>query len=547
MPPHPRLAFLAVNASYSHTNLAAWRLHEIAEAKGWEWLEFETTGRSSPQPLLLQIACARPRLVAASFYIFNREWLLDFFRRLRKLLPECLMLGGGPEFLGDNADFFNSTPPLDLVMRGEGEIAFAELLRNIEDRATWPAIAGLCGMANGSYFDAGTAKLPDITALPQPYMRNMPGFNKPFLLMETARGCMNQCAFCASAGTGPLRALRIEQVRRELHTIADAGIREVRLADRTFNEQPERCRMFLELFRTEFPEIRFHLEIEPARLTAVVLEEMALAQAGRLHLEVGVQCMNPLVLKAINRKSAITSLRRNLEKLCSLPNVEAHVDLLAGLPFQTLADLETDLIFLSRLGPAEIQLELLKLLPGTTLEQERRKFGLVAAPNPPYQILSTPTMNKQDLALADRLARLIDGIYNNPELHQIIRKATAREPRLWIAMAKALEGAYCSPQAGWPLEQRFRFLFDHLEAHPDIREELGIIWLKHGFSAPRGLIATRPWKAPIPQEAVLIEGDSTLPAARMWLADLRPPLLFVFGKTSNRRAQAVYQLTQQKT
>jgi hypothetical protein len=540
----PRLAFLAVNASYSHTSLAAWRLRESAEAAGWEWHGFEATARSPVQPLLAAIGNIRPRVLAAGFYLFNRTWLIGFLRRFKALHPDCAILGGGPEFLGDNRLFFNAAPGVDAVVRGEGELAFADFLRQVEHPENWPAIPGLCGVAGGRAFDAGTARPPHLADLPSPYARNLAGFTKPFLLMETARGCFNRCGFCTSAGTGPLRTLPLEQVRTELQTAADAGVREVRMADRTFNEQPERCLQLLRLFRTEFPGMRFHLEIEPALLTPPLFDELALARPGQLHLEAGVQCLNPQVLEAVGRRVSADRARANLAALCRLSNLAVHADLLAGLPGQTLADLEHDLAILSGLGPAEIQLERLKLLPGTRLAAERDRFRLAAAPEPPYEVLRTPDMSEQDLARAERLALLADGLYNTPELHPIFRRAAARMPGLWTELTEAPDLPSDMPETGWSLEARYRFLFTRLAGHPDLQHDLAYAWLKHGFSAPRGLVPARPWKAAVPAEAILLEGEASRPAARLWLAQTDPPLLFAYGRGPDRSAQAIYRLPQ---
>ena len=73
-------------------------------------------------------------------------------------------------------------------------------------------------------------------------------WSKPFVQLETTRGCFNTCAFCVSGGEKPVRTLPIETIRERLVEIHRHGIKNVRVLDRTFNYNNKRAKELLNLF-----------------------------------------------------------------------------------------------------------------------------------------------------------------------------------------------------------------------------------------------------------------------------------------------------------
>ena len=77
-----------------------------------------------------------------------------------------------------------------------------------------------------------------------------------------------------------------------------------------------------------------------------------------------------------------------LKFLCSLPNMETHADLIAGLPLYHLNEIFEDVYTLARYNAGEIQLESLKLLPGTEMRRRAEELGIRYSPFPPYTFWS---------------------------------------------------------------------------------------------------------------------------------------------------------------
>ena len=231
--------------------------------------------------------------------------------------------------------------------------------------------------------------------------------------LETTRGCFNTCAFCVSGGEKPIRTLSIENIRQRLQTIHEHGIKNIRVLDRTFNYNTHRAKELLQLF-LEYPDIHFHLEIHPALLSEELKEELKQLPQGLLHLEAGIQSLREPVLEQSHRMGKLSDALKGLKFLCSLPNMETHADLIAGLPLYHLYEIFEDVYTLAGYNAGEIQLESLKLLPGTEMRRRAEELGIRYSPFPPYEVLETNEISAGELQTARRLSRLLDAFYNTP-------------------------------------------------------------------------------------------------------------------------------------
>ena len=311
--------------------------------------------------------------------------------------------------------------------------------------------------------------------------------DKPFTQIETSRGCPMNCTYCSSCHS-KVRYRSLEQVEKELSLLRGRGIHELRLLDRTFNFPPERGKQLLELFRTRFPDLKFHLEIHPQFLPDSIRQELLQARQDQLHLEAGIQSLDPQVQQYIGRKMDIPQALDGLKFLCENKNFETHVDLLAGLPGQTLSGIFADTQTLIRIGPAEIQLEVLKILPGTPLKNQTTQFKIQYSPAPPYDVMQTETMSCDDILQARRLSRLLDLTYNHPALHPVIRAAAKDHPDFLRILFDHFLKNGLELKRLFDLKKRFFILAD-LFTGPQwqsARDTLAIQWLLFGYPPGTG-------------------------------------------------------------
>lgn len=479
-----KLLWLDLNSSYAHSSLALPALHAqvAASADDVEWFRHSATINETPGMIAAEVYRYAPDVVAATCWLFNHEVLLHVLARVHALLPEATILLGGPEFLGDNSEFLRTSSFVTAVFRGEGEESFSQWLRVWNQPESWSGISGLCYYdAQGNYHDQGIARVLDFDQLCSPEESSFFNWEKPFVQLETTRGCFNTCSFCVSGGEKPVRRLPLSQVRERLQRIHQAGIRDVRLLDRTFNYNIHYARQLLQLFQ-EFPGMRFHLEIHPALLTDELKQELLLLPQGLLHLEAGIQSLRADVLAECRRKGRLEDALSGLKFLCSLPNMETHADLIAGLPLYRLQDIFSDVVTLASYHAGEIQLESLKVLPGTDMRRRASELGLVYSPYPPYEVLMTPHITPQELQTARYLSRLLDAFYNAKTWQTVTRQLIIEQPDFLLRFLEHLQALHVIDQP-MALDRRGVILYEFCKKHyPEYAPLVAQAWIEGGLS-----------------------------------------------------------------
>ena len=432
--------------------------------------------------IVKQIYQHQPNIIAATNWLFNHEQLLHIVSRAKALLPQCCIILGGSEFLGDNKDFLFKNKFVNGVFRGEGEEVFPLWLKVWNrPRKEWKSITGLCYLDESEeYQDNGIARVMNFSALVSPERSRFFNWSKPFVQLETTRGCFNTCAFCVSGGEKPVRTIPLEAIRERLDNIHQHGIKNVRVLDRTFNYNNKRAKDLLNLFR-EYPDIRFHLEIHPALLSEELKNELAALPDGLLHLEAGIQSLREPVLEQSRRIGKLSDALEGLKYLCSLKNMETHADLIAGLPLYHLTEIFEDVRTLAEYGAGEIQLESLKLLPGTEMRRRAEELGIQYSPLPPYEVLQTREISVEELQTAHYLSRLLDGFYNTPTWRTITRTLILENPHF---LHELLDHLVRTDVIDTPLslERRGLILYDFCKKHyPGYLTQVSIAWIEAGI------------------------------------------------------------------
>lgn len=489
-----KILWIDLNSSYAHSSLALPALHaQIMTDPSIEWEIVSATINENTGMIVDEIYRHRPDILAATTWLFNHEQLMHVASRVKALLPEACLVLGGPEFLGDNEEFLRKNPFVDCVFRGEGEEVFPQWLTCWNHPEQWHTVPGLCYLTpNKEYKDNGIARVLNFAGLVPPEQSRFFNWSKPFVQLETTRGCFNTCAFCVSGGEKPVRTLSIESIRERLQLIHAHGIKNVRVLDRTFNYNPRRAKELLRLFLEFHPDIRFHLEIHPALLSEELKEELSLLPKGLLHLEAGIQSLREPVLEKSRRMGKLSDALDGLRFLCALPNMETHADLIAGLPLYHLHEIFEDVRTLAGYAAGEIQLESLKLLPGTEMRRRAEELGIKYSPLPPYEVLQTHEISVSELQTARQLSRLLDGFYNTPAWQALTRELILNDEQFLHRFLAYLTKANLIDQP-MSLEKRGLILYEFCKQnYPEYQIQAAIAWIEAGMSLKK-LPAEKVW------------------------------------------------------
>lgn len=407
----PTILLVAINARYSHCSLAARSL--IANMRHMQPRLLECEIKQPPAAMADQMACAQPSILAIGVYIWNRSLIESLLPLLRARLPQTVIILGGPEISYD-ADS-HLARQADHVICGEAEELLPQMCRAILanqpvahiSSAAPPDLAELC-LPTEEYTDADIAH------------RN--------IYIETSRGCPCACRFCLSSLTCGVRYYPLPAVFACLDHLLARGAKRFRFVDRSFNLAGDRPIHILNFFlQKKIPGLFLHLEVVPEFLSPALREVMCRFPPGALHIETGIQSLSPEVLTRINRPAHPEVALAGIRWLANSARATVHADLIAGLPGETPESFMDGFEALYRTGPAEIQLGILKHLPGTDLHREP---GMRFSKQPPYEVLESDTMTATDLAHIHRFAAHWERVVNRnlfPETTRLLLQG----PNIW--------------------------------------------------------------------------------------------------------------------
>lgn len=437
----------AINAKWIHPSLGLRLLKANLgeyedQAELWEFaLRQPLAEKTGP------ILAAAPRILGLSVSIWNHKAAVELLDTLDRawstgVSPRPHIILGGPEaaYLKDPSPLINHA---DWVVRGEGEEIFRELCRlllspdappgetacSIRDRiAALPPVKGIYG----KFIETHPAAIPSIAPAYRLYTEE--DLCRKLTYVESSRGCPWACAFCQSALSQGVRMFPLDRVLKELQGLLDRGARSFKFLDRSFNLDIPRAQRIMELFleyleRAEpgsvpgkpgLPGLWVHFEMVPSRFPAELRELLTRFPPGTLRLEIGIQTFNPKTAALIGRPSDPAQELEALAFLREKTRAIVHADLIAGLPGEDLGSFAEGFNRLWAVRPREIQVGILKCLPGTPITRYNEAYRMRYAPDPPYEVLETGVLSAGDLDRIKNFARFWELIVNRGAFTELL-------------------------------------------------------------------------------------------------------------------------------
>ena len=407
------LLLVGINAKYIHSNPAIRLLRKsVARDCGITPELLECTINQYAEDILRAIYERRPDAVGFSCYIWNVGLIKTLIPALRKVLPECVLFAGGPEVSFCSSDFLRENA-LDFIIRGEGERIICDVARALENGASFENIRGLTvRLTDGSIRENPDGEIPDMSGIPFPY-DDLSGLENRIVYYETMRGCPFRCQYCLSGAGSRVRFRSLELVFEELQFFLDRRVPQVKFVDRTFNCKKEYAMAIWKYLAEHDNGItNFHFEMAAELLDDEMIAWLHTVRAGLFQFEIGVQSTNPDTLRAVQRVTLPEKLTPVIRKLQKGKNIHLHLDLIAGLPYETYGRFAESYNYVFSLQPEQLQLGFLKLLKGSGLAAKQDEYGLVCRDDAPYEILQTPQLPYGDVLRLKRIETLNELYYN---------------------------------------------------------------------------------------------------------------------------------------
>ena len=453
------VVIVTLNSRFSHTGLAA-RTLEAYLHQHWPEsqmnkpgiVRIESTIHEPPLRILRKLALTRAGVFAFSCYIWNIEQIRNLTRDLKKICPDTLIVWGGPEAGSDPDRVMQNNPEVDFVIRGEGEAVFLRLLENLYSSSPDTFKLALPGL---SWRHPLTRRLSHEADQPLlggeqwifPYSsQDLERDKNKMLYYETSRGCPFRCTYCLSSIDKQLRFKPIDRVFSEIDIFLQHQVRQVKFVDRTFNADINRAKKiwaFLIMRRQALQsglkqsesgnkhvdrQTNFHFEIAGDLLDEEAVRLLATAAPGLIQLEIGVQTTQTHVLEAICRPCNLPLLKKHVTALLKTGKIHVHLDLIAGLPGETLSQFAGSFNEVFNLGAPLLQLGFLKVLPGTPIAETAREMGYAWQQRAPYEVLQSDKLRFDQLCLLKDIAELLDAYWNNGQMKQVVRYLIRKAP-----------------------------------------------------------------------------------------------------------------------
>lgn len=378
-----KIVYCGVSARFSHSMPAGWFLCEYLASKGIATQEIYHNINEDYNKILQNVLLQNTDILLLSVYIFNAAVVKRLIKDIKNM-SNCTIVIGGPE-----AD---SGLGADKVITGEGEQALYNYL--VGKGVVVPLIA-------------------ELDSLPSPYTeKRLQQAKHKLIYYESSRGCPFTCAYCC-ANASKVRYFSLDRVKTDLERIVQSGAKVIKFTDRTFNLHHIRANEILTYISTHFRDrdVCFHFEVMGELLHESTKEILLTLPVGLVQLEIGVQSLHEPTLKAVARKTNLSKLQENIAPLIAKGNVHVHLDLIAGLPYESLDSFISGFDRVFALKPNVVQLGFLKVLKGTPI---RDNFtDIQYSPLPPYEIISTPDMSSKELLALKSGELALDKLYNS--------------------------------------------------------------------------------------------------------------------------------------
>jgi radical SAM superfamily enzyme YgiQ (UPF0313 family) len=401
-----------LNARYTHTSLAL----RYIKANLKEYKEkskiVEFVINQDIKTIAEKILEYNPKIVGIGAYIWNATDTSQLIEIIKKISPSTTIILGGPEasYQPFRVDFSLA----DFIISGEGEESFYSTVDSIY-KNTPP---------KDKFIKSNPINLSKIELPYSEYTDH--DIAHRYTYVEASRGCPFRCEFCLSSIDKKVRYFDINALLDSFQDLWDRGARNYKFIDRTFNLDIELATILMDFFLSKKEPYKLHFEVIPEQFPIELREKIKQFPPHTLQLEIGIQTLNKEIAKNIKRAMNFDKIVSNI-KFLEETNVHLHLDLIVGLPDESIEMFGENLNRLLEISNSEIQIGILKKLSGTTLNRHDEIHSMVYSDTPPYDILQNSLIPFSQMQKMKRFARFWDIVYNSENFKESVKYIFAKD------------------------------------------------------------------------------------------------------------------------
>lgn len=290
-------------------------------------------------------------VAAFSTYVWNKNYNYALAKKFKEKNPNSIVIFGGPEVPITNKYIFKKYPFIDIIIKGEGEITFKNLLEKLAENKPFKDIPGLLINENLESYDTGESqRISSLEDIPSPYLSGV--FDNLIkevknvewnATLETNRGCPYQCTFCdwGSLTYNKVKKFDLQRVFDELEWIGKNKCGFVSITDANFGMFIDRdnaiADKLLEVQAKYGYPYTFSVAWAKNQKAEVFDIVFKLIKSPKFNqgLTVSVQSMDLDVLENIKRRNLDQHKISDIFSLCDKNNVPVYTEVILGLPGET--------------------------------------------------------------------------------------------------------------------------------------------------------------------------------------------------------------------
>ena len=285
-------------------------------------------------------------------------------------------------------------PEVDIVVRGEGEVTWADLCQKLEAGASLEEVEGISYRQNGGVtHNPDRPVIADVDRLPLPahhlfkmerYTNLQPTLDtvegKSFSII-TSRGCPYRCTYCSQILPRIWRMRSAENVVAEWRwLVKDLGAKEIGVLDDSFNINRTRVLAICDLLISEGLNHVPWIMINGIRANLVDEELLGkMREAGCIRTAFGVESGNQEILDTVIDKHLTLEEIRAAFKAARSVGMETIGFFIIGLPGETEETMEDTIRFACELDPLVANFSMATPFPGTEMREVVLEKGRLLA------------------------------------------------------------------------------------------------------------------------------------------------------------------------
>lgn len=336
-----------------------------------------------------------PWVVGLSCYCWNALGCVETSQKIKERFPECVIVWGGSQVPLRHRraiQFMEDNECVDIIVRGEGELTFADLLIRLKHGMPLTECEGIAFRENGTITNTPQReRIKNLSSLPSPFLTGvfddvLERYRESIsgVLWETNRGCPFSCSFCdwGQALVNKVHFFDPDRVIKEIEWVSNQKIGYVYATDANFGIKTDRDLGIATRFgdisqKTGYPNTLVLNWTKNSHKGVVKIADTLLHANVTTNVTLSYQTLHQLTSAAIQRSNIKLDHLQHLKTEYHQRGIPTYSELILGLPEETFDS------FLDGLEKSiglhvcdQIMIYLCCVLENTQLREDKEKYGL---------------------------------------------------------------------------------------------------------------------------------------------------------------------------